>query len=311
MRKIAVVVLVSVFLVPAAVSQSRGQIPQIGRVPAQIDAEAIHLYEDAAPGPEAATANEVWTVVGGERWARNVVRPTLLPVLPAEENSTGAAVIVVPGGGFQFVSMDNEGYLIANWLAERGVAAFILKYRVMETPDDEQAFIAHMQKRLSSAEHGGSLDMASGKALAVADAQEALRIVETRSEEWGIDPDRIGMLGFSAGAIATLGVVMAEGNGPYPDFLGYIYGPMKHISVPEHAPPIFVALAADDAHFGDEGFGLVEAWKSSGVPVEFHLYQSGGHGFGSYRRGFTADGWFDQYIDWLASRGLLAGAPPD
>jgi acetyl esterase/lipase len=281
------------------------------RVPVQVDEAAIPLYKGVAPGSEGASIEEVWTDVGTERWARNVTIPTLLPVLPKAGEANGAAVIVVPGGGFQFVSMDNEGYPIAEWLAERGVAAFVLKYRVMETPEEEKAFEAYTRRMFAPRTEEERIDVSQGIPFAVADAQTALRLVQARSEEWGIDQDRIGMLGFSAGAMTTLVTSTSNGDAPIPDFIGYIYGPMSPVEGLDNPPPMFTALAADDGLFGDQGFGIVTSWRDAGAPVELHYYQNGGHGFGSYKRGVTADAWFDQFMDWMTARGLLDDAPEE
>jgi acetyl esterase/lipase len=288
-------------LAAGAVAQSPGMV----RVPAQLDADAIALHEGDGPGLERTDAEEIWTDVGTERWVRNVTQPTLLPFLPSAENATGAAVIVVPGGGFQFVSIDNEGYPIAQWLADRGIAAFVLKYRVMQTPAPEDEFGVHMQRVFAPTPETEPIDVREGIPPAVEDAQAALRLVESRSQEWGIDPARIGMLGFSAGAMTTLGVVLDGSGAPHPDFIGYIYGPMTPVEISGDVPPMFTALAADDSLFGDQGFGLVESWMDAGGPVELHFYDSGGHGFGSYKRGVTADGWFDQFMSWMNAQGLL------
>lgn len=279
------------------------------RVETPEDAGAIPLYDGEAPGSEGSDLEEVWRNAGTERWANNVTRPTLLPVLPEDPKTTHAAVIVIPGGGFQFVSMDNEGYPIAEWLAERGVAAFVLKYRTMETPATQEGYIAHMNALWNPQPDDTPIDVTQGIPFAVADAQAALGIVQANAEEWGFDADKIGMLGFSAGAITALGVTTADADdAPKPNFIGYIYGPMTAIEVPEKAPPMFAALAADDGLFSGQGFGLVEAWQSAGVPVELHYYQSGGHGFGSYKRGVPADGWFDQFVSWMTAQGLMTAA---
>ncbi len=253
---------------------------------------------------------EIWRNAGTERWATNVTQPTLLPVLPEDPSQTRAAVIVVPGGGFQFVSMDNEGYPVAEWLAARGVAAFVLKYRTMETPTPATDFAAHMRALWAPQPGDPQIDTTQGIPFAVADAQSALDLVRSNSEEWGYDADKIGMLGFSAGAITTLGVSAAE-DAATPDFIGYIYGPMTLSDVPDNAPPMFAALAADDGLFAGQGFALVEAWQASGAPVELHYYQSGGHGFGSYKRGVPADDWFDQFMRWMTAQDLLAPAASD
>ena len=279
------------------------------RVETPEDAGAIPLYDGVAPGSESSDLEEVWRNAGTERWANNVTRPTLLPVGPGDAATTRAAVIVVPGGGFQFVSMDNEGYPIADWLAERGVAAFVLKYRTMETPATQEGYIAHMNALWNPQPGDTPIDVTQGIPFAVADAQAALGIVQANAEDWGFDADKIGMLGFSAGAITALGVTTADADdAPKPNFIGYIYGPMTAIEVPENAPPMFAALAADDGLFSGQGFGLVEAWQSAGAPVELHYYQSGGHGFGSYKRGVPADGWFDQFVSWMSAQGLMAAA---
>ncbi|MEM6557992.1 MAG: dienelactone hydrolase family protein, partial [Pseudomonadota bacterium] len=179
----------------------------------------------------------------------------------------------------------------------------------MKTPATQEGYIAHMNALWNPQPGDTPIDITQGIPFAVADAQAALGIVQANAEEWGYDSDKIGMLGFSAGAMTTLGVMTAAaGDAPKPDFVGYIYGPMTAIDVPDNAPPLFAALAADDGLFSGQGFGLVEAWQSAGVPVELHYYQSGGHGFGSYKRGVPADGWFDQFVSWMSAQGLMTPA---
>lgn len=278
------------------------------RVETPEDAAAIPLYDGEAPGSEGSDLEEIWRNAGTERWANNVTRPTLLPILPEDPAATRAAVIVIPGGGFQFVSMDNEGYPIAEWLAERGVAAFLLKYRTMETPATQEGYIAHMNAMWNPQPGDTPIDVSQGIPFAVADAQTALTLVRENAEEWGYDADKIGMLGFSAGAMTALGVTLSDDAAAQkPDYIGYIYGPLAGIDVPAEMPlpPMFNALAADDQLFRGQGFGLVEAWEANGAPIEFHYYQSGGHGFGSYKRGVPADGWFDQFVNWMAAQGLM------
>ena len=290
-------------------AQDSDQPLPFAEVPTPEDAKAIALYDGVAPGSEGVDLKEVWRNAGTERWATNVTVPTLLPVLPDNPDTTRAAVIVVPGGGFQFVSMDNEGYPIAEWLAARGVAAFVLKYRTMETPADQAEFTAFMSALWNPQPGDPRVDVTQGIPLAVADAQTALDLVREKSDAWGYDADKIGMVGFSAGAMTTLGVTLsASDTAPKPGFIGYIYGPMVAADVPEGAPPMFNAIAADDPLFQGQGFGLIESWQAAGSPVELHYYQSGGHGFGSYKRGVPSDGWFDQFVLWMEAQGLLA--PP-
>ena len=247
---------------------------------------------------------EAWSDMGpSEVWIRNVTQPTLLPVLPDPDKATGAAVLVVPGGGFQFVSITNEGYPIADWLAERGVAAFVLKYRVMKTPATDEGFEKHLQRMFAPQPGDEPIRSQLGIPAAVEDAKAALELIYQRSEEWGVDTDRLGMIGFSAGAVTTMGVITSDG--PTPDFAGYIYGPMIGVDVPDTAPPLFIGLAADDPLFANQGFGLLESWRAAEKPVEFHYYENGGHGFGSKKLGKTSDAWFDQFVAWMGARGIL------
>ncbi len=138
----------------------------------------------------------------------------------------------------------------------------------------------------------------------IADARAAFSLVRQRSVEWRVDPDRIGMVGFSAGAMLTLATTLA-GDDAKPAFIGLIYGPLTPVTPPADAPPMFVALAADDPFFAHSGVGLIDSWRSAGRPVEFHLYEQGGHGFGMYQKTTTSTGWFDAYLRWIGMHGML------
>lgn len=278
------------------------------RIAAPAEPNAIPLYAGVAPGSETAKQKEVWTYMWDQRVVRNVTRPTLTPVLPKPGTANGTAVIVIPGGGFQFAAIDNEGIPVANWLAARGVTAFILKYRLSETPDAEPEFMKSLMKVFGmtpDADPDAARRVDDGVPFAVADAQAALRMVRAGATKWKIDPKRVGLLGFSAGAMTTLGVTLANDPTARADFIAPIYGPMTAVTVPADAPPLFTALAADDQFFGNQGYGLVEAWHKAKRPVELHVYESGGHGFSNFKHGTTTDNWFEHYAEWLAARGLL------
>lgn len=275
------------------------------RVPSVPAPNAIPLYAGTAPGSEGVKAAEVWTHMWDQRMVRNVTRPTLEPLFPPEGRGNGTAVIVVPGGGFKFLSMDNEGYPIVQKLNALGVTAFLLKYRTDITPDKEQDFVADMMKVFGAPRETGKNALRPGVALAVADAQAALRLVRSHAAEWHLDPKRVGMIGFSAGAMTTLGVTLADKPDARADFIGVIYGPMAAVTVPADAPPMFNAMARDDNFFGHQGYGLIESWDKADKPVEFHLYDGGGHGFGSFPKQTTSDLWFEQFSAWMNARGLL------
>src|SRR5512143_49405 len=234
------------------------------------------------PLPDA-KAQESWHSQYGSQFARNVTVATITPFLPDPARASGAAVIVAPGGGFRTLSMENEGWNVARALADRGVAAFVLKYRLNQTPADMAGFERSMKEMFSStarprpASPPDPRQMMAGLAPQLEDARAAFALIRRRAAEWKIDPDRIGMVGFSAGAMLTMATALV-GEDAKPAFIGNIYGPLAAVTVPADAPPLFAALAADDPFFANGGIGLIDSWRAAKKPAEFHLYEQGGHG---------------------------------
>lgn len=267
-------------------------------------AVTIPVYGSANPGKP---SDEIETrLMGRELVTRNITYPTLTVVLPPEGKGNGTAVIVAPGGGFAMLSLQNEGWRVANALAERGLTAFVLKYRLNPTPQDDKAFTADLMKMLGAAAGGQGNRPELANPGSDQDALAALRLIRERASEWHVNPHRVGIIGFSAGAITALRAVQtAPTAAERPDFLGYVYGPMDQSEVPAAAPPMFAALAIDDPLFGKTDFGLVSAWRAARRPVELHVYQSGGHGFGLGIPGTTSTAMIGQFLGWLDSRGLL------
>lgn len=271
-------------------------------------AVTLPVYGKANPGKP---GDEMSAGPGSE--VRNVTYPTLTPVLPKPGTANGTAVIVAPGGGFMFLSMDGEGLKVAQALADRGITAFVLKYRLNPTPKDDAAYRDGVMKLI--------LGIASGKPAAQIadpgaskDALAALKLVRGRAAEWGIDPERVGMIGFSAGAITSLKAVLEAGsdNDPStlpPDFFGYIYGPMDAVEAPADAPPMFAALAMNDGMFGKDNFDIVNSWRKVKRPVELHVYQDGGHGFGLGKPGTTNAMLMPEFLAWMDMQGLLTPKP--
>lgn len=273
----------------------------------------------AQPSPELARAAialrapiagepEQWMTAGPLQGVRNVLNPTLTPVLPDPAKATGAAVIVAPGGAFRFLSMDSEGWAVARWLADHGVAAFVLKYRTIATPRDEAGF----GKSLTTIMSGPRSDSVplDATAEAVEDGLAAVRLVRSRATEWKVDPAKVGFVGFSAGAMTALGVGLAPDAATRPNFIAPIYPPMMARPVPPGAPPMFLAIALDDPLFaaGGKSLGLIDAWRQAKVPLEVHLYEKGGHGFGM--RGVSAGSalWIDEFHAWLKDRKIVPAA---
>jgi len=277
-------------------------------IPTPAQPGAIELGTGRLPN---AGAPESWYTQYGSRFARNVAVATLTPYLPDKANATGAAAIVAPGGGFRTLSMENEGSEVAEALAKRGVAAFVLKYRLVPTPGDMPGFERSMREMFSRAARPPQPDQTDPvKTLApqLADARAAFALVRRHAAEWRVDPTKIGMVGFSAGAMLTLTTELSGGDAK-PAFIGIIYGPLAAVKVPADAPPMFVALAADDPIFGGGGFGLINSWRAAKKPVEFHLFEQGGHGFGMYQKPTTSTGWFDEFARWLAMHGWANRKP--
>lgn len=265
---------------------------------------AIELGTGPLPG---ANNPESWHSQYGSKFARNVTVATLTPFLPDPAKASGAAVVVAPGGGFRTLSMENEGWDVARALANEGVAAFVLKYRLNQTPADMAGFEQSMREMFSGAARPPRPDPAqaiAGLAPQLADARAAFALIRQRAAEWHVDPRRIGMVGFSAGAMLTMATTLA-GDDAKPAFIGNIYGPLASVTVPADAPPMFVALAADDPLFGDAGYGLIQSWRDAKRPVEFHLYEQGGHGFGMYPKETTSTGWFGAFVRWMGMHGML------
>jgi acetyl esterase/lipase len=271
-------------LVPAAAPSNAGQI-------------ALH------PGSKVSAAGEVWEATGSDLVVRNVTVPTLTPVLPAVGTGTGLAVIVAPGGGFSYLSMNHEGFWVANWLAAHGIAAFVLKYRLNPTPADLAQFA---QSRVPSAKSRlRAVNSSPAAAWAQADGLAAIALLRRQSAGFHVDPNRIGFIGFSAGAVTAMNVATAYSAAARPDFVASIYGQMPNRPVPADAPPLFAAAAADDPLLGDAAQPMFTAWRAAGKSAELHIYQGGKHGFGMVAHGTASDHWIDEFFWWLRAEGLL------
>ncbi len=275
--------------------------------------QVIPLWQGDAPGSEGWKQKEIeYTNGRGEHYVRNIVHPSIT-VFPAEGAPNGTGIVIAPGGGFRFLSWDNEGTKVAQWLNSRGVTAFILKYRVAETTPDPEEFQREMAAMFgpNRGSHPPSPEARAAsqnaRAFAIADGKQALKIVRERAKEWGVDPNRIGLMGFSAGAILTTGVLTDYDAASRPSFAASIYGTtVDPAKVPSDAPPLFIACAEDDPLLPSTGSAtLFTVWKNAGHIAELHIYSKGGHGFGMHQQNLPVDHWIDRYGDWLESQGLL------
>ena len=262
--------------------------------------------------PGLASEPESWVRVGKSFLVHNVSRPTLTPFLPPAGKANGTAVVIAPGGGFMMLSMSSEGWDVARWLASKGIAAFVLKYRLVPTPATSTGLMTTMAGRLGGKDRFESAQwFADGTRMATEDAMEAMRLVRANAAKWKVDPGKVGFMGFSAGAFTTLSLVTKSDATTMPNFVAPIYGPLGTPTgpLPASLPPMWTSMAGDDPILGKTDFGLLNAWRTGGGTVEFHLYEKGGHGYGfAGTPGTTTVNWPGEFLAWLQSRGLYS--PP-
>ena len=282
---------------------------------------------DVWPGPPPGT--EHWThartayldAESGDARVRNVSTPTLTPFLPDEAVAAGTAVVIAPGGGFDFLSIDHEGTEVCEWLASRGVAAFLLEYRLHDTgasPEEFDRFRTDQQVRQTAGKDLAEIMrvgleveqvlrlMPDDRRFAYADGAQAVRLVRERADEWEISPNHIGFLGFSAGAFVATAAAVDHDADARPDFVAAIYGGEAPDELPADVPPLFCVVAADDWGLLDACLQTTQAWRASGLSAELHLYAQGGHGFGMKKLGLPVDSWPHRFADWMQFLGHLS-----
>jgi dienelactone hydrolase len=284
--------------------------------------EVIALWPDGPPtkGPDVAEIAFQQPALDGSSITilRNVSQPTITVFRPAPDAANGVGVIVAPGGGWRILAWDHEGIDVAEWLAARGYTAFLLKYRVAPTPADPAEFAATsaaMTARLAEPRPAAQAPRhieelltdettRFGRQLSVEDGRCALALVRGRAGEWGVDPARIGMMGFSAGAFLTIDVALAP-EGQDLAFVAPIYGGgVAGRTVPAEAPPLFTCIARDDRLLFRVVEGLYHDWCEADRSAELHVFRRGGHGFGMVKQGAPVDGWIDLLAAWLADFGF-------
>ncbi len=258
--------------------------------------QVVNIWPGVAPGSEHWTQKErtientpVGTVIF------NVVTPTLTAYLPERTKANGTGVIIAPGGAFVALAISLESNDVAHWLQERGIAAFVLKYRIME-------------KRGEGIPANMNMDEA-GK-YGIADGIQALKVVRQHAAEWGVSPDRVGFMGFSAGAMVTSGALLQKDAAARPYFAAMIYGAPFGImpAIPAKLPPMFMAWAQDDAVALTPIVKFYDALRSAGHKPEVHIFNSGGHGFGMRKQGTSSDHWIDAFYYWLEAQGFTKQA---
>jgi acetyl esterase/lipase len=253
--------------------------------------QTLKIWPGVAPGSETWTQQErvekntpLGTVVF------NVVTPDLTVYLPEPTKATGTGIIIAPGGAFVALAIDLEGHSVARWLQDKGIAAFVLKYRIVE-------------KRQEGIP---AMNMDEAGKYGIADGIQALKVVRQHAAEWGISPERVGFMGFSAGAMVTSGALLQKDAAARPNFAAPIYGGPFGVmpAIPAGLPPIFLAWAQDDTVASNAVVKFYDALKSAGSKPEVHIFSTGGHGFGMRKQNTTSDHWIDEFYYWLEARGF-------
>ena len=254
-------------------------------------AQTVNIWPGVAPGSEHWTQHErtftntpVGTVI------QNVVTPTLTAYLPPKGRSTGTGVVIAPGGAFVALAIDLEAIDVARWLQQRGIAAFVLKYRTVEKKQDGVP----------------AMDMDTAGRYGIADGMQALRVVRRHAKEWGVAPDRVGFIGFSAGAMVASGALLQRDTAARPNFAALIYGAPFGVMprIPPSLPPVFMAWAKDDNVALRPVVRFRDALVAAGQKPEVHEYAAGGHGFGMKKQGTPSDRWIDDLYRWMQAQRL-------
>ncbi|MGC2403697.1 MAG: alpha/beta hydrolase [Acidobacteriaceae bacterium] len=281
--------------------------PGSGRPPGT---EKWTWHEQTMQSPESKVPN---------RMTRNVAIPTVTMFRPAPGTANGTAVIIAPGGAFTFLMVDYEGYDMARWLVRQGVTAFVLKYRVTHSPENDADMGPFLDKLNQTLSHPGPAvttppqlppNLQQARTWGEEDGRQAIRFVRQHAGEWGVDPHRIGIAGFSAGGGVVMGAVMHHDAQSRPDFAAPIYGAYQAATpVPADAPPLFIAAADDDKLVAPiSGARLYEAWHAAGKPAELHIFLKGAHGFGMKHENLPSDEWIQLFKNWMGALDLLPPA---
>lgn len=275
--------------------------------------ETIPLWEGKAPGSEDWDYQEkTSSFPGGGSIVQNVVNPAITAYLPDPSIANGAAIIVCPGGAFRMLSLDGEGKDVAMWLNKQGFAAFVLKYRLLKTGDSERMAPMDLSKVRLSLKYANANpapdnhELNNVIRLATSDGQQAIRLVRRNAEKWRIDPSKIGIMGFSAGGGVAVGTALLDDPEGYPDFVVSLYGPsMVDVHVPENAPPLFIAVAANHKPVSMGCVALYSLWSEAGKSAELHVFSKGTGPFGIRLQGLPSDAWPDLFLKWVRGEGLI------
>ena len=272
--------------------------------PSAIATKVINIWPGVAPGSEQWKQPEATLGSGVMQRIANVTTPTLTAYLPDPAKATGTAVIIAPGGGFIFLGTDTHD--VAKWLVARGIAAFVLKYRTVQLEGQNEAQLNQSGGARFGAQLRDHALIAEDGKYGIADGIQAIKVVRVHTAEWGISPDRVVFMGFSAGGMITEFTAVQPDVSARPNYAAPIYGaPFPDVPpIPKGLPPFFMEMAQDDTLAGPQIVAFYDALKGAGYKPEFHIYNHGGHGWSMRKQGTTSDHWIDEFYWWLEAQGL-------
>lgn len=293
------------------------------KMPAKLGNESvINLYDKV----EKSGVEEKTIMMGDNAAIVNVSNPTMTVYLPDKSKDNGSTMLVCPGGGFLMLSWDTEGTLVAKELVKRGFTVFLLKYRLNPMLKDNgksvdngtevglgvMKFIMGDKKDPKEIANGEGPLMSDralntpGTQLAMADATQAMTLIKGNAKKWGLNPDKVGIMGFSAGSLISMYIAQNHTESSRPAFVGAIYtGWTPDVKAPEDAAPLFLCSPVNDVFTPDEQLNIYKAWRLAKKPVEVHNYWKAEHGYGATHTGNSVDNWIDQMCDFMKDVDLI------
>lgn len=271
--------------------------------------KVVKIYEGAVPGTESWDWQE--GIQEGSSWKTqvvyNVAKPSLTIYKPDPAIANGTAVVICPGGGFIALAMGNEGYDVASWLVKKGITCFVLKYRLAHINTTDA--VKYFNDAIHNRDEEKIKNQQSAIPFSIADGKAAIKYVRAHAADFNINPNKIGIVGFSAGGTVAASAAFNYTAENKPNFVAPIYAYFPKAmqgKVEDDAPALFLAVAANDPlNLQPHSVDLFTTWNSSKKDAELHVFNQGGHGFGMRVQHTTSDTWIERFADWMKVKELI------
>ncbi|MEN9382452.1 MAG: hypothetical protein RI940_1335 [Bacteroidota bacterium] len=271
--------------------------------------KVVQIYEGAVPGTESWDWQE--GIQEGSSWKTqvvyNVAKPSLTIYKPDPAIANGTAVVICPGGGFIALAMGNEGYDVASWLVKKGITCFVLKYRLAHINTTDA--VKYFNDAIHNRDEEKIKNQQSAIPFSIADGKAAIKYVRAHAADFNINPNKIGIVGFSAGGTVAASAAFNYTAENKPNFVAPIYAYFPKAmqgKVEDDAPALFLAVAANDPlNLQPHSVDLFTTWNSSKKDAELHVFNQGGHGFGMRVQHTTSDTWIERFADWMKVKELI------